>query len=93
MARRRPSRRAAVHAKTVQAGRRRLGGSRVTRPSVITSEHAVIQAEPHRSGYTARDIVTNLTVHIRVDLSRRFSELAVFDARLYIRVRLIDQPA
>ena len=25
--------------------------------------------------------------------SRRFSELAVFDARLYIRVRRIDEPA
>jgi len=38
-------------------------------------------------------IVTNLAVHIRVDLSRRFSELAIFDARLYIRVRRIDEPA
>jgi hypothetical protein len=38
-------------------------------------------------------IVTNLAAHIRVDLSRRFSELAVFDARLYIRVRHIDEPA
>ena len=35
----------------------------------------------------------NLAVHIRVGLSRRFSELAVFDARLYIRVRRIDEPA
>jgi hypothetical protein len=26
-------------------------------------------------------------------LIRRFSELAVFDARLYIRIRRIDQPA
>ena len=38
-------------------------------------------------------IVINLAAHIRVDLSRRFSELAVFDARLYIRVRHIDEPA
>ena len=30
--------------------------------------------------------VTNLAVHIRVGISRRFSELAVFDARLYVRV-------
>ena len=37
--------------------------------------------------------LTNLAVHIRVGLSRRFSELAVFDARLYIRVRRIDEPA
>jgi hypothetical protein len=37
--------------------------------------------------------VTNLAVHIRVRISRRFSELAVFDARLYIRVRCIDEPA
>ena len=35
-------------------------------------------------------IVTNLAVHIRVGLSRRFSELAVFDARLYIQVGRID---
>src|SRR4029077_13793131 len=30
---------------------------------------------------------------IRAGLPRRFSELAVFDARLYIRVRRIDEPA
>jgi HNH endonuclease len=30
---------------------------------------------------------------VRVALPRRFSELAVFDARLYIRVRRIDEPA
>ena len=41
----------------------------------------------------SRHIVTNLAVHIRVDLSRRFPELAVFGARLYIRVRHIDEPA
>ena len=35
----------------------------------------------------------SLAVHIRVGLPRRFSELAVFDARLYIRVRRIDEPA
>ncbi len=35
----------------------------------------------------------NLAVHLRVTLPRRFSELAVFDARLYIRVRRIDEPA
>jgi hypothetical protein len=34
-----------------------------------------------------------MEVHIDVGLSRRFSELAVFDARLYIRVRRIDEPA
>jgi hypothetical protein len=31
--------------------------------------------------------------HIHVGLLRRFSELAVFDARLYVRVRRVDQPA
>ncbi len=31
-----------------------------------------------------RHIVTNLAAHIRDALPRRFSELAVFDARLYI---------
>jgi hypothetical protein len=36
---------------------------------------------------------TNLVVHIRVSLPSRFSELAVFDARLYIRVRRIDKTA
>ena len=40
-----------------------------------------------------RHIVTSLSVHIRVGLPRRFSELAVFDARLYVRVRRIDEPA
>jgi len=30
--------------------------------------------------------------HIRVGLSRRFCELAVFDARLYIGVRRVDEP-
>jgi hypothetical protein len=35
----------------------------------------------------------NLAVHARVVLPRRFSELAVFDARLYIRVRPIDEYA
>jgi hypothetical protein len=39
------------------------------------------------------DIVTDLAAHIRDALPRRFSELAVFDARLYIRVRRIDEPA
>jgi len=33
---------------------------------------------------------TNLAAHIRDALPRRFPELAVFDARLYIRVRRID---
>jgi hypothetical protein len=36
-----------------------------------------------------RHIVTSLAVHIRVGLS----ELSVLDARLYIRVRRIDEPA
>jgi len=40
-----------------------------------------------------RHIVTDLAVHIRVALPRHFSELAVFDARLYIGVRRIDEPA
>src|SRR5216684_2714435 len=33
-----------------------------------------------------------MAVHIRGGLSRRLSEVAVFDARLYIRVRRIDEP-
>ncbi len=36
---------------------------------------------------------TYSAVHVRAGLSRRFCELAVFDARLYIRVRRVDQPA
>ncbi len=36
---------------------------------------------------------TCLAVHIRVGLLRGFCELTVFDARLYIRVRRVDQPA
>jgi hypothetical protein len=47
----------------------------------------------HRSANTMRHIVTNLAAHIRDVLPRRFSELAVFNARLYIRVRRIDKPA
>jgi len=39
-----------------------------------------------------RHAVTDLAVHTCVDLSMRFSELAVFDARLYIRIRSIDEP-
>jgi hypothetical protein len=46
-----------------------------------------------RSANTVRHIITNLAAHIRDALPRRFSELAVFDARLYIRVRRIDEPA
>ncbi len=43
---------------------------------------------------SAHDVYsTCLAVHIRVGLLRRFSELTVFDARLYIRVRRVDQPA
>src|ERR1700682_6269292 len=37
--------------------------------------------------------LTNLAVHIRVRFPWRFSGLAVFDARLYVPVRRIDEPA
>jgi hypothetical protein len=40
-----------------------------------------------------RHIVTNLAAYIRDVLPTRFPELAVFDARLNIRVRRIDKPA
>jgi hypothetical protein len=40
-----------------------------------------------------KDIVTNLLLNIRAGLPRHFSELAVFNAPLYIRVRRIDEPA
>ncbi len=56
----------------------------------VTSELPVIRP---RSGNTMRHIVTNLAFNIRGYLPRHFSELAVFDARLYIRVRRVDQPA
>jgi hypothetical protein len=46
-----------------------------------------------RSANTMRHIVTNLAARIHDDAPRRFPELAVFDARLYIRVRRIDEPA
>jgi hypothetical protein len=46
-----------------------------------------------RSANTMRLSFSNLAVRIRLGLSRCFSELAVFDARLYIRVRRIDEPA
>ena len=38
-------------------------------------------------------LVTNLAAHIRDDIPWSFPELAVFDARLYVRVRRIDEPA
>lgn len=41
----------------------------------------------------SRHIVTDLAAHIREALPRCFSELAVFDAHLYIQVRRIDEPA
>jgi hypothetical protein len=34
-----------------------------------------------------------LARHIRVDLSRCLCELSLFDARLYVRVRCVDEPA
>jgi hypothetical protein len=37
--------------------------------------------------------VFNFAEHIRDALPKHFPELAVFDARLYIRVRRIDEPA
>ena len=52
-----------------------------------------MRRDPPTIGKHWRHIVINLALHIRVDLSRRFSELAVFDAHLYIRVRRIDEPA
>jgi len=39
-----------------------------------------------------RRIATDLAVYISVVLPRRFTELAVFDAHLNIRVRCIDEP-
>jgi hypothetical protein len=59
-------------------------------PLWVISRLSVIRP---RSANTMRHIVTNLAAHIRDALPRRFSELAVFDARLYIRVRRIDEPA
>jgi hypothetical protein len=42
---------------------------------------------------TLCNIFTNLAVRSRVGRPRRFSELAIFDARLHIRVRRSDEPA
>jgi hypothetical protein len=58
--------------------------------SAVISGFPVIRP---RSATTVRHIVTNLTIHIRVGLLMHFSELAVFDSRLDIRVRRIDEPA
>jgi hypothetical protein len=55
----------------------------------MTSGWPVIRT---RSANTMRYIVTDLAAHICDALPRRFCELAVFDARLYIRVRRIDEP-
>ena len=59
------------------------------RPGTIASEwrHPLTISKHYAT------IISNLAVRIRLGLSRRFSELAVFDARLYIRVRRIDEPA
>jgi hypothetical protein len=38
-------------------------------------------------------LVTSVAAYIRDDIPRRFSELAVFDTRLYVRVCRIDEPA
>ncbi len=65
---------------------------RATSPACGKSAHSFPVARP-RSANTMRHIVTNLAADIRDALPRRFSELAVFDARLYIRVRRIDEPA
>jgi hypothetical protein len=40
-----------------------------------------------------RRIVINRAVQLGVELSRRFSDLAVFDSCLYIPVRHVDEPA
>ena len=56
----------------------------------MMSESPVIRP---RSANSMQHTFTNLAVHIRVRLPRRFSELAVFYARLYIRVRRIDEAA
>ena len=56
-----------------------------------------LRAEPESTSQhtanTLRHVLTNLVVHIRVGLSKRISKLAVFDARLYVRVRRIDETA
>jgi hypothetical protein len=52
--------------------------------------HGLLPACPS----SAHDVYsTCLAVHIRVGLLKHFFELTVFDARLYIRVRRVDQPA
>jgi hypothetical protein len=40
-----------------------------------------------------RPIDWRLAIHVRIGLSRRASELAVFDARLDILIRRIDEHA
>ena len=80
----------------VHERRFKLGfGVAVTAPSRTRrlAPVSVLRVIRPKSLNTGRHSVTNLAVHIRVDFSRRFSELAVFDARLYIRVRRIDEPA
>ena len=78
-----PKRRLPVHLARLKQKR-----PRESRPAHLG---AVVRPEPAANPGTP--IVTNLAAHIRDALPRRFSELAVFDARLYIRVRRIDEPA
>ena len=56
-------------------------------------DHFPLAVIGQRLTNSVQHFLTNLAVHIRVRLPRRFSELAVFDARFYIRVRRIDEPA
>jgi hypothetical protein len=75
------------------------GESDLVRPHAanVNSHQLTCAPEPLESQYewsiTKRNRIINLAVHARVVLPRCFSELAVFDARLYIRVRRIDEHA
>ncbi len=65
--------------------------------SHVNSHQLTCAPEPLESQYewsiTKRNRMINLAVHARVVLPRCFSELAVFDVRLYIRVRRIPANA
>jgi hypothetical protein len=75
--------------------RQELTGRKRRRKTHLTLTGLLMEVAhyPPTVGNLMRHIVTDLAVNARVALPRRFSELAVFDARLYIRVRRVDQPA
>ena len=76
--------------KTPASGRR--GSRSIARPS-SAGDATNLGWERCASLSMFTRVVRNLAVHMRVEVAARFSQLVVFDAFLYIRVRCIDEVA